>query len=108
MGEPFAHPSTISPTIPLQTREHPPRPPTQGRLAGRIAIVTGLIATNATNATAKLLEDPHFVEAILHEKMLKRIGTPADIAAAATFLCSDEANWITAADFAVDGGVRGW
>jgi len=43
----------------------------------------------------------------LGEKMIKRIGTPADIASCALFLCSDEASWITAADFPVDGGTLG-
>jgi len=68
-------------------------------------IAPGMIETGATGY---LLKDPEFLESILAEKMIKRIGSPADIAACAVFLCSDEASWITAADFAVDGGVRGW
>ena len=36
---------------------------------------------------------------------LKRIGTPEDIAAAATFLLGSEASYITGADLLVDGGV---
>jgi 3alpha(or 20beta)-hydroxysteroid dehydrogenase len=35
---------------------------------------------------------------------LGRIGEPGDIAAAAVFLASDDAAWITGADFTVDGG----
>jgi NAD(P)-dependent dehydrogenase (short-subunit alcohol dehydrogenase family) len=35
---------------------------------------------------------------------LGRIGEPADIAAAAVFLASDDASWISGADFTVDGG----
>ena len=35
---------------------------------------------------------------------LGRYGTPADVAAAATFLCSDEANYVTGHVMAVDGG----
>ncbi len=61
-----------------------------------------------TGATRDLLKDPEFRAEILKEKMIKRIGQPADIAACALFLCSSEASFITAADFAVDGGVRGW
>ena len=35
----------------------------------------------------------------------RRLGTPEDIAAAAAFLTSDEANWITGQILSVDGGV---
>lgn len=35
---------------------------------------------------------------------LARLGTPADIAEAAAFLCSDAASWITGQTLAVDGG----
>ena len=35
---------------------------------------------------------------------LPRLGEPEDVANLATFLASDEANWITGADVYVDGG----
>ncbi|MEX0340110.1 MAG: SDR family NAD(P)-dependent oxidoreductase [Arenibacterium sp.] len=35
----------------------------------------------------------------------RRLGTPEDIAAAAAFLVSDEASWITAQILSVDGGI---
>lgn len=38
---------------------------------------------------------------------LGRIGQPEDIAYCALYLASDEASWVTAADFVVDGGVAG-
>jgi meso-butanediol dehydrogenase / (S,S)-butanediol dehydrogenase / diacetyl reductase len=38
---------------------------------------------------------------------LGRIGQPEDIAYCALYLASDEASWLTAADFVVDGGVAG-
>jgi NAD(P)-dependent dehydrogenase (short-subunit alcohol dehydrogenase family) len=35
---------------------------------------------------------------------LKRIGEPSDIAAAVSYLASDDASWVTGASLAVDGG----
>ena len=35
-----------------------------------------------------------------------RLGTPADIAAAVAFLCSDEADYVTGAMLRVDGGFK--
>jgi len=37
---------------------------------------------------------------------LGRIGTPKDIAQAAKFLCSDNAEWVTGAIIPVDGGIN--
>ena len=37
---------------------------------------------------------------------VKRVGYPADIAAAAAFLCSDEASYITGQTLYVDGGAK--
>lgn len=34
-----------------------------------------------------------------------RLGEPIDIAYAATYLCSDEATWVTGAHFVIDGGA---
>ena len=41
---------------------------------------------------------------IIDEHIIKRLGTPEDIARIALFLCSDEATWITGSAFRVDGG----
>ncbi len=41
---------------------------------------------------------------IIDEHIIKRLGTPEDIAKAALFLCSDEASWITGSAYRVDGG----
>jgi 3-oxoacyl-[acyl-carrier protein] reductase len=37
---------------------------------------------------------------------VRRVGYPEDIAAAAAFLCSDEASFITGQVLYVDGGAR--
>ena len=39
--------------------------------------------------------------------MLRRLGTVEECAAAAAFLLSDEASFITASELMVDGGYRG-
>ncbi|HZQ37744.1 MAG TPA: SDR family oxidoreductase, partial [Dehalococcoidia bacterium] len=36
-----------------------------------------------------------------------RIGRPEEVAALVTFLCSDEAAFITAATYTIDGGATG-
>jgi NAD(P)-dependent dehydrogenase (short-subunit alcohol dehydrogenase family) len=38
---------------------------------------------------------------------LRRLGQPHDIVACAMYLASDEAAYVTAANFVVDGGVAG-
>ena len=38
---------------------------------------------------------------------LRRYGTPEEMAAAAAFLCSDDANYITGHVLAADGGFLG-
>lgn len=43
-------------------------------------------------------------EFILKKILLRRAGKPVDIANLAVFLASEKANWITGADFRVDGG----
>jgi NAD(P)-dependent dehydrogenase (short-subunit alcohol dehydrogenase family) len=55
----------------------------------------GLIRTEAFAA---------FFEAQVPLIPLRRIGAPQDIAQAAAFLCSDEANFITGAVLTIDGG----
>jgi NAD(P)-dependent dehydrogenase (short-subunit alcohol dehydrogenase family) len=42
---------------------------------------------------------------IIARTLLGRLGVPDDIAWFAVYLASDEASWVTGANFAIDGGV---
>jgi len=66
-------------------------------------ISPGLVVTGAT---APVIADPEIRKLWLKKHMLGRFGQPEDVAWMAVFLASDEASWITASDFAVDGGTR--
>ena len=72
------------------------------------AIAPGFIATDMTDATAARVgmsvED--FRQAAAERNPVRRVGFPADIAAAAAFLCSDEASYITGQTLYVDGGAK--
>jgi 3-oxoacyl-[acyl-carrier protein] reductase len=72
------------------------------------AIAPGFIATDMTDATAARVgmsvED--FRQAAADRNPVRRVGYPEDIAAAAAFLCSDEASYITGQPLYVDGGAK--
>ncbi len=72
------------------------------------AIAPGFIATEMTDDTARRVgasvED--FRAAAAEANPIKRVGYPEDIAAAAAFLCSDEASYITGQTLYVDGGAK--
>jgi NAD(P)-dependent dehydrogenase (short-subunit alcohol dehydrogenase family) len=59
-----------------------------------------------TGATRPVLESvPGFEATVLSKMMLNRLGQPEDVAWCATYLASDEASWVTGADFNIDGGA---
>ncbi|HET9499273.1 MAG TPA: glucose 1-dehydrogenase [Marmoricola sp.] len=72
------------------------------------AIAPGFIATDMTDATARRLgvDVDDFRKAAAEANPIKRVGFPEDIAAAAAFLCSDEASYITGQTLYVDGGAK--
>jgi NAD(P)-dependent dehydrogenase (short-subunit alcohol dehydrogenase family) len=70
------------------------------------SIAPGFIQTAAT--AAHLDADPGFREAVLAKNMIKRLGSPEDIAHCAIWLASDEASYVTGADIAVDAGATAW
>ncbi|MGA8245616.1 MAG: 3-oxoacyl-ACP reductase FabG [Nocardioides sp.] len=71
------------------------------------AIAPGFIATDMTDATAARVGLPveEFRKAAADRNPVRRVGYPEDIAAAAAFLCSDEASYITGQTLYVDGGA---
>ncbi len=72
------------------------------------AIAPGFIATEMTDATARRLkmEPEQLREMNAEHNPVRRVGYPEDIAAAAAFLCSDEASYITGQTLYVDGGAK--
>lgn len=70
------------------------------------SISPGLVRTGAT---AAFMEIPEWMGPMKRKLMLDgRVGTPEDVAYCALYLASDEARWVTGADFAIDGGTTAW
>jgi len=66
----------------------------------RVTIERGMIDTDMTRTIAERAQDDW-----LSRIPLRRLGTPADVAAAVCFLASDEASYITGQVLAVNGGM---
>lgn len=64
------------------------------------AVAPGFIATDMTDVLPEQAKS-----AFLERTLIKRPGTPEDVAAAVLFLASDEASYITGQVLAVDGGL---
>ncbi|HJQ05613.1 MAG TPA: glucose 1-dehydrogenase [Nocardioides sp.] len=71
------------------------------------AVAPGFIATEMTDATAARLkmDVDEFRKLNAEHNPVRRVGEPADIAAAVAFLASDEASYITGQTLYVDGGA---
>lgn len=69
-------------------------------------ISPGFIETAAT--TAHLAAIKGFREQVLAKNMIKRLGTPEDVALCALWLASEEAGYVTGADIAIDAGATAW
>lgn len=67
------------------------------------AVVAGTVRTPAWDS--RIAADPHVFEEIAEQYPLRRVGEPGDIAAAISFLASDESAWITGTTLVVDGGL---
>jgi NAD(P)-dependent dehydrogenase (short-subunit alcohol dehydrogenase family) len=68
------------------------------------AIIVGFINSGG-EIMQKLLQDEEYMQVIRGMQLLPRIGEPADIAAAATYLASDESKYVTGSQLTVDGGA---
>lgn len=70
------------------------------------SISPGLVRTGAT---APLIDNAEWFAPMKRKLMLNgRVGKPEDVAYCALYLASDEASWVTGADFAIDGGTTAW
>jgi len=70
--------------------------------------ITELVRDNAATTAARTGSDPETVMARLLAKQgvaAGRFGRPEEVAAAAVFLASEQAGWITGATLEVDGGT---
>ncbi|MAC58469.1 MAG: short-chain dehydrogenase [Novosphingobium sp.] len=63
----------------------------------------GMIETAMQDVARR--DNPEGFKEIVASVPMKRLGTPLDIANMNLFLASDEANYVTGAEFTVDGGV---
>ena len=68
-----------------------------------VAIAPGTIRTPIWQERVEKV--PEIFERLLRWYPLGRVGEPEDIAAAAAFLASDDASWITGEVLRVDGGL---
>lgn len=84
-----------------------------GELAGRgirvNVISPGPVETPIVHRTLGLPPEaiPAAISAMIDNTLMKRMGRPEEIAAAALFLASDSASFITGVDLSVDGGASG-
>ena len=69
------------------------------------SIAPGFILSNPATQRQWEAYGPEGQAQLVNRIHTRRLGTPEDIAAAAAFLTSEEAGWITAQILSVDGGV---
>ena len=69
------------------------------------SVAPGSIAFPGGSWGRRLEEDPEGMRVFLEQNIpMGRFGRPEEIAAVVTFLCSEQASWVTGASINVDGG----
>ena len=68
------------------------------------AVAPGFVRTDMTEGKRSAEEWEAIEKSLAERTMIGRIGQPADIANAVTFLAAPEAGWVTAQMLVVDGG----
>jgi NAD(P)-dependent dehydrogenase (short-subunit alcohol dehydrogenase family) len=63
------------------------------------------VAPGAIEVERTREESPDYANVWSRVTPLRRVGTPADVANAVLFLCSEQAGFITGQTLGVDGGV---
>jgi len=66
-------------------------------------VAPGTVATRSW--AARSAAEPDILASVAEVYPLRRVGRPADIAAACAFLASDDAAWVTGVTLPVDGGI---
>jgi NAD(P)-dependent dehydrogenase (short-subunit alcohol dehydrogenase family) len=76
------------------------------RELGDHGITVNAIAPGLTRTDAAARDVPAFIfDAVRAQQLIHRTGEPRDLAGAMSFLCSDEAAFITGQTLHVDGGA---
>ena len=72
---------------------------------GPYGITVNCVAPGAIEIERTRQESPDYVSTWSRITPLRRVGTPADVANAVLFLCSEKASFITGQTLGVDGGI---
>ena len=71
----------------------------------RFGVTVNVVAPGPIETPLLHEMSPHAIEVVTEQTLLKRLGTPAEVAAAVSFLASEGAGYITAETIGVSGGM---